>query len=259
MKKVATLILCFSIFISNNVTAFALSKQNDIEYQKIIQQLETTPELYSGVYIDNDILHIIPLNTQKSITAITEIKQNAVVDVVIDEAKVYSSEELNTAFETLRENRDSLGITAYSIDTINNGLKVMAKQWTDEKKKNIMEITNVKNIQYITDLGSRDTVPEKQVYLENSQPYHIVQYTVNKQMSYHFKKEELYTIADYIKQNIDEKFDRNQYAARLVKKEQNTIILSFKDKQKEQITRQGYYIFIENEKVVRIYAVTEMI
>ncbi|NDO46328.1 hypothetical protein [Clostridium sp. MD294] len=259
MKKIAIMILCFNIMCMNVVTTFALTKQNDIEYQKIIQQLETMPELYSGVYIENDILHIIPFNTEKSIKTVTDIKQNANVDIVIDEAKVYSSEELNIAFEILRENRESLDITAYSIDTINNGLKVMAKQWTDEKKKNIMEITNIKNIQYITDLGSRDTILEKQVHFENNQPYHIVQYTVNKQMSYHFKREELYIIADYIKNNIDEKFDRNQYAARLVKKQQNTIILSFKDKQKEQITTQGYYIFIENEEVIHIYAVTEVV
>ena len=150
MKKIVAMILCFSIININIITAFALSKQNDIEYQKIIQELETIPELYSGVYIENNILHIVPLNTEKSIKAITDIKQNATVDIVIEEAKIYSLEELNTAFETLRENRENLDITAYSIDTINNGLKVMAKQWTDEKKKNIMEITNVKNIQYIT-------------------------------------------------------------------------------------------------------------
>lgn len=144
MKKIVAMILCFSIININIITAFALSKQNDIEYQKIIQELETIPELYSGVYIENNILHIVPLNTEKSIKAITDIKQNATVDIVIEEAKIYSLEELNTAFETLRENRENLDITAYSIDTINNGLKVMAKQWTDEKKKNIMEITNVK-------------------------------------------------------------------------------------------------------------------
>ena len=149
MKKIVAMILCFSIININIITAFALSKQNDIEYQKIIQELETIPELYSGVYIENNILHIVPLNTEKSIKAITDIKQNATVDIVIEEAKIYSLEELNTAFETLRENRENLDITAYSIDTINNGLKVMAKQWTDEKKKNIMEITNVKNIQYL--------------------------------------------------------------------------------------------------------------
>ena len=258
MKKIFAMILCFSIININITTAFALSKQNDIEYQKIIQELETIPELYSGVYIENNILHIVPLNTEKSIKAITDIKQNATVDIVIEEAKVYSLEELNTAFEILRENRENLDITAYSIDTINNGLKVMAKQWTDEKKKNIMEITNVKNIQYITDLGSVNTALKKQLYLESNQPYHIIQYTVKKQMFYHFKKEELYTIAEYIKDNIDEEFDRNQYAARLVKKEQNYVILSMRDKQKEQVTKQGYYIFIENEKVICIYAVTEV-
>ena len=139
MKKIVAMILCFSIININIITAFALSKQNDIEYQKIIQELETIPELYSGVYIENNILHIVPLNTEKSIKAITDIKQNATVDIVLEEAKIYSLEELNTAFETLRENRENLDITAYSIDTINNGLKVMAKQWTDEKKKNIME------------------------------------------------------------------------------------------------------------------------
>lgn len=255
MKKIAAMIICFSITCMNIVTTFALTKQNDIEYQKIIQQLETMPELYSGVYIENDILHIIPFNTEKSAKAMIDIKQNTTADIVIDEAKVYSLEELNTAFEILRENRESLDITAYSIDTVNNGLRVMAKQWTDEKKKNIMKITNIKNIQYITDLGSRDTTLEKQ----NNQPYRIVQYTVNIQMLYHFKKEELYTIADYIKNNIDEKFDRNQYVARLVKKEQNTIILSLKDKQKEKMTKQGYYIFIENGKVIYIYAVTEVV
>lgn len=135
MKKIVAMILCFSIININIITAFALSKQNDIEYQKIIQELETIPELYSGVYIENNILHIVPLNTEKSIKAITDIKQNATVDIVIEEAKIYSLEELNTAFETLRENRENLDITAYSIDTINNGLKVMAKQWTDEKKE----------------------------------------------------------------------------------------------------------------------------
>ena len=188
MKKIVAMILCFSIININITTAFALSKQNDIEYQKIIQELETIPELYSGVYIENNILHIVPLNTEKSIKAITDIKQNATVDIVIEEAKVYSLEELNTAFEILRENRENLDITAYSIDTINNGLKVMAKQWTDEKKKNIMEITNVKNIQYITDLGSVNTALKKQLYLESNQPYHIIQYTVKKQMFHHFKK-----------------------------------------------------------------------
>lgn len=92
------MILCFSIININIITAFALSKQNDLEYQKIIQELETIPELYSGVYIENNILHIVPLNTEKSIKAITDIKQNATVDIVIEEAKVYSLEELNTAF-----------------------------------------------------------------------------------------------------------------------------------------------------------------
>lgn len=67
------------------------------------------------------------------------------------------------------------------------------------KKKNIMEITNVKNIQYITDLGSVNTALKKQLYLESNQPYHIIQYTVKKQMFYHFKKKNYILLQNILK------------------------------------------------------------
>ena len=73
-------------------------------------------------------------------------------------------QELNQAFETLRANRNSLGVTGYSIDILNNGIKVMAKEWNDEKKRNIQELINIENIDYVLDKGSinnNDNISDK--------------------------------------------------------------------------------------------------
>ena len=157
MKKVFTIIISCIMMIGSFSTISAMMREEDMEYQKVIQQLETMPNLYSSFYFDNDILHIVPLNNEKSIQKITTLKENSDIPIIIDEAKIYSLEELNQAFEILRANRDILDITGYSINTLNNGIRVMAKEWTDDKKRNIQELINIKNIEYIIDLGSNTT------------------------------------------------------------------------------------------------------
>ncbi len=157
MKKVFVIIISCLMIIGSFSTISAMTREEDIKYQKIIQQLELMPNLYSGFYFDNDILHIIPLNSEKSIHDVTVLKENADIHIVIDEPKIYSLEELNQAFEILHIYRDTLDITGYSIDTLNNGIKVMAKEWNDDKKRKIQELVNIKNIEYIIDLGSNTT------------------------------------------------------------------------------------------------------
>ena len=157
MKKVFVIIISCLMIIGSFSTISAMTREEDIKYQKIIQQLELMPNLYSGFYFDNDILHIIPLNSEKSIHDVTVLKENADIDIIIDEPKIYSLEELNQAFEILHIYRDTLDITGYSIDTLNNGIKVMAKEWNDDKKRKIQELVNIKNIEYIIDLGSNTT------------------------------------------------------------------------------------------------------
>ena len=44
--------------------------------------------------------------------------------------KNYTKEELNNAISYLREHRDELNITGYSILKDNSGLKVMEDKWT---------------------------------------------------------------------------------------------------------------------------------
>ncbi len=166
MRKIWILIICCIIICMNFSTVWGISIQQDIEYQNIIQELEKTPDLYAGYYMDNGILHIVPLNNEKSINSMTDLKENANIDIIIDDAKVYSLEELNTAFEILRENRDNLGITGYAIDTIHNGMRIIAKEWNDEKKANIQQLIDVKNIQYVTDVTNVTNNTKKQIVLK---------------------------------------------------------------------------------------------
>ena len=77
MRKIWILIICCIIICMNFSTVWGISIQQDIEYQNIIQELEKTPDLYAGYYMDNGILHIVPLNNEKSINGMADLKENA--------------------------------------------------------------------------------------------------------------------------------------------------------------------------------------
>ena len=70
--------------------------------------------------------------------------------------KNYTKEELNNAISYLREHRDELNITGYSILKDNSGLKVMADKWTIEKEELIKDVTGIENIKFILDYGVDD-------------------------------------------------------------------------------------------------------
>lgn len=66
----------------------------------------------------------------------------------------YSEEELKTAISYLKEHRDELNITGYSINNNINGLEIMAEKWTSEKEEQFKKLLNINNIEFITDYDS---------------------------------------------------------------------------------------------------------
>lgn len=141
----------------NMATTFAMTKEDDLNYQKVIQLLNEMPDFYSGYYMVADDLHIIPLRNGKDIKEILDFTTIKYKKIVIDIPQKYSVSRLNEAFEILRNKRDDLGITKYGIDIRNNGLEVAAKEWTEEKKQQIQQVTNIENITYVTEIGDNSS------------------------------------------------------------------------------------------------------
>lgn len=67
---------------------------------------------------------------------------------------IYSEKELKAAITYLKEHRDELNITGYSIDENRNGLEVMAEKWTAEKQEQLKQLLGIENIDFVTDYGS---------------------------------------------------------------------------------------------------------
>ncbi len=63
----------------------------------------------------------------------------------------YTDEKLESAFLYLREHREDLNITGYSIDYANNGLKILALEWSEEEKESMKELLGIDNIDFKVD------------------------------------------------------------------------------------------------------------
>lgn len=69
---------------------------------------------------------------------------------------IHSKKELKAAISHLREYRDELNLTGYSINENINGLTISADKWTPEKEEKIKQLLGIENIEFITDYGVAD-------------------------------------------------------------------------------------------------------
>ena len=85
MKRIFAVVMSCIMVMGNLSTALAMTKEKDMKYQEIIQQLETTPELYGGLYFDDDVLHVIPLENEQNTYSITTLNEDEDSNIIIDE------------------------------------------------------------------------------------------------------------------------------------------------------------------------------
>lgn len=81
-------------------------------------------------------------------------------NIVYDEPEKYSLSNLKDAFMYLRENRETIGLTGYSINVMNNNLEIYVPEWSDEKEEEITNAINIDNINFIEDYGVVDETDE---------------------------------------------------------------------------------------------------
>ncbi len=154
MKKLILLILMFAMAIGISSVSYANDK--DLSFEEICKVVEEHPELYGGVYLENNILHVIPLEN----TPYTYNFSNG-DRVIYDDPQMYSYQQLDDAFLTLRENRNEYGITGYGIDVVGNGLYIYAPVWTDELKQELIALTEIETIEFRIDNGFT-TLPDNE-------------------------------------------------------------------------------------------------
>lgn len=66
---------------------------------------------------------------------------------------IYSKKELESAILYLREHRDELNLTGFSIKEDINGLELMTERWTPEKEEKFKQLLEIENIDFVTDYG----------------------------------------------------------------------------------------------------------
>lgn len=124
-----TMVIGFSI----SVQAKTIDKSSDL-CEEIIEKLDENPEANAGFYYEGDMLHIIPIKGQdiqssskgQDIQGLVQTLDEE-KNITVDEPQLYSLQELNDAFLTLRSNRESLGITGYGVNVFENAVDICRK------------------------------------------------------------------------------------------------------------------------------------
>ncbi len=149
-KKIFAILLSFTI-LSTSIICYA-SEKNEIleptmiqdEWYDIIDSL--SEEEYGGIYVEDNTLHIKPIDTEESIKAMQEVSRRRSSDIIIDDTVAYSYAQLKEAQDRLFDHRKELDIDATEIRNMYNSIIVTAKEWDEEKKKTVKEIAGVDNI-----------------------------------------------------------------------------------------------------------------
>ncbi|MCQ4727388.1 hypothetical protein NE664_12115 [Anaerotignum faecicola] len=152
MKKfLAVLISAFMVF---GTAATAMAGQGESEKSRILRYVDERPDEFGGCYYVGKELHIAPLegNEEEAYSLIGGARTariDAGFTVVIDEPAEYSYDELETAFEGLREYWDEFDLTETSFNVDTNSLYVASdKEWTEEREQAVKDAVGVQNIEF---------------------------------------------------------------------------------------------------------------
>lgn len=169
-KKLAfalSIILCFG---SAPLNVMAAESTKEV-YERVIDLVEKQQDEYGGIYFKNGVLHVLP--TEYSHIPMDLLSSIEGTEVVIDAPVRYSMAELENAFLCLRENSDTLNVTAYAISVRNNGISVYATVWTEEEKDKIRDLIDVENIKFVTEGLVDYSEPESKISVPQQENYKI--------------------------------------------------------------------------------------
>ena len=159
-KRIMAILLASTMAVGVATTAYAAEAQTEVAETASITIAQEDPvdaaidsldkDTYGGVYYENGILHIIPVNGyETSVMQTTNAtlrrvnKLNISVDSVASNEAVYSMTALEDAKAYLLENKDELGIVGVGFNGKENALAVYVD---DGDEATIMAESPVKNI-----------------------------------------------------------------------------------------------------------------
>ena len=151
-RKVISYVTVMALLVGTfPINAFA-AENTLSDYDKMIVNIVENSDENSGVYFKDNILHIVPTEGKGDTLSTTLYNtRNSGVEYIIDNPAKYTADELQTAFLTLRANRDDLDITSYTVNFENNGIIVSAADWTEEEKEEIANLLGIENIEFISE------------------------------------------------------------------------------------------------------------
>ncbi len=173
-KKIFALLLLFSV-LSMNIACYA-SERNETLEPTIIQDVwydiidKLSEEEYGGIYVEDNALHIKPVDTKESVEIMQEISKSRNSDIVIDDTAEYSYSELKEAQNKISINREKLDIDSTEIRNMYNSVIVTAKEWNEDKKEMVKEVAGIDNIIFKVYNGDYcDSYPEM-IEVDNIMP-----------------------------------------------------------------------------------------
>lgn len=123
------------------------------EYSSVIDNLDESE--YGGLYLDGDVLHIKPVESNNSKKEINEIEANMLrssnnINLVIDDVAKYTYKELEEAKDKVFDAADDLEIVSAGISNKNNAIVIGAEEWDEEKKQLVIKTAGLDNIIFET-------------------------------------------------------------------------------------------------------------
>lgn len=178
MRKRILLLLLFTMFLPKPTYGHDLSHigeglpcVNSGNIARIIKG-GLTLEDYGGIYASVDGLHIRPIHIDKIEKQIkrAEIELNCdKLPIIMEETARYSVKELKEAQDRIGDSMKALGLNSCGTSERTNSVTVSAFEWTEEKKRQIMEIAGIDSIDFETTVirePDYSLIPLKESYAE---------------------------------------------------------------------------------------------
>lgn len=155
MKKIPLIILSSILTLGLSIPGDAAEPKMTVlndEWSSVIDDFEESE--YGGAYLEGDVLHIKPIDSNNITKEINAVKQKRCegknLNIVIDDVVEYTYKELEEAKDKVFDVADELDITSAGISNKNNAIVIGAEEWNQEKKQAVTKLAGIDNIIFET-------------------------------------------------------------------------------------------------------------
>lgn len=130
-------------------------------WHEVINSLDESE--YGGAYVKDGELHIKPKNNEQVQSILFDLSPDTRMssNIILDKEAEYTLDELNEAMDKSESVWDELELNYVALSEANNGLRVGAPEWSDDKKQIFIDTVGVDNIIFeLADVTEEETTTE---------------------------------------------------------------------------------------------------